>query len=119
MIEVGSLGSFPFPAGYFVYTGSAMGGLEARISRHLRRRKKMWWHIDYLLQRGSVVRVIRYAGQTDECGLNRKVGRLPDAEIVIRRFGCSDCRCPTHLFYFRKLSLIKLGTTPSSQDFEG
>jgi len=39
-IKVGRLGSFIFPAGYYVYTGSAKIGLEARIARHLRRDKK-------------------------------------------------------------------------------
>lgn len=31
--------------------GSALGGLEARIRRHLRAQKAVRWHIDYLLAR--------------------------------------------------------------------
>ena len=53
-IVVGRLGRFEFPAGYYVYTGSAKRGLESRIARHLRRRKRMRWHIDYLLQYADV-----------------------------------------------------------------
>jgi Uri superfamily endonuclease len=25
----------------------------------------------------------------------------------IEKFGCSDCRCPSHLFYFKKLEDLK------------
>jgi Uri superfamily endonuclease len=55
-IPVGKLGTFAFPAGFYVYTGSAMGGLDARIARHLSRIKRFHWHIDYLLERTSVIR---------------------------------------------------------------
>ena len=34
-----------FPAGYYVYVGSAMGGLDQRIRRHLSREKRKRWHI--------------------------------------------------------------------------
>ena len=48
-IRVGRLGEFEFPAGRYVYTGSARRGLEARVRRHLSRAKRLHWHIDYLL----------------------------------------------------------------------
>lgn len=36
--------------GLYAYIGSAGGpvGLRARILRHLRRRKRVWWHVDWL-----------------------------------------------------------------------
>ena len=55
-VRVGALGRFRFPAGHYVYTGSALRGIESGIQRHLSARKKRHWHIDYLLairQRGS------------------------------------------------------------------
>ena len=36
-IEIGRLGLLSFPAGVYVYTGSAKRNLEARIARHCRR----------------------------------------------------------------------------------
>ncbi len=35
-----------FQKGYYVYVGSALNGLEQRIERHLRKQKKIHWHID-------------------------------------------------------------------------
>ena len=49
-IRVGKLGEFQFPAGWYVYTGSAKNGVKARVMRHLRSNKKKRWHIDYLLE---------------------------------------------------------------------
>jgi len=70
-IRVGKLGTFDFPAGWYVYTGSAMNGLTARIARHLRREKRLHWHIDYLLQHARVVGVKKYLTTArKECSLN-------------------------------------------------
>lgn len=102
VIGVGRRGRFPFPAGYYVYTGSAMRGLESRIERHMRRRKRMRWHIDYILPYGRIVEVKRHGSVLSECELSRGIGELPGSRIVVRGFGSSDCRCPTHLFYFQR-----------------
>ena len=56
-IEVGKLGRYYFQTGYYVYTGSAMRGLDQRIARHLRSEKRLHWHIDYLLQHGQIIDV--------------------------------------------------------------
>ncbi|HSE85187.1 MAG TPA: DUF123 domain-containing protein [Candidatus Binatia bacterium] len=45
-IQVGKLGKAKFQPGIYVYTGSAMGGLRARLLRHLSDTKTMRWHID-------------------------------------------------------------------------
>jgi Uri superfamily endonuclease len=102
-LRVGQLGTFRFPAGRYVYTGSARRNLEARIARHLSSRKRLRWHVDYLLaQRGvKVVRVRR--SRLDECQLNRSVrGATPAAG-----FGASDCEagCGSHLKYRGPLAL--------------
>ena len=101
-ISVGLHGRFSFHAGYYVYTGSAKRGLESRISRHLRKRKKLRWHIDYLLRYGEIIAVKRYGNILSECGLNRRVERLPGSRIIVAGFGSSDCRCPAHLLYFER-----------------
>lgn len=40
VITVGALGRCRFPAGWYVYTGSARNGLEQRIRWHLRQEKR-------------------------------------------------------------------------------
>ena len=107
-ITVGRRGRFFFPAGYYVYTGSGQRGLESRIARHLRKQKKMRWHIDYLLQYGQVLEVKRY-GDDKECELSRRVEGLPGGRVVVQGFGSSDCRCRTHLFHFRRNPASDLG----------
>ncbi len=51
-ITVGKFGELVFPAGDYMYLGSAMGpgGLFARLSHHLRVASKPHWHIDWLRQ---------------------------------------------------------------------
>lgn len=109
VIGVGRHGRFSFPAGYYVYTGSARRGLESRIVRHLRKRKKMRWHIDYLLGYGRVLEVKRYSRDLSECELNRRVGKIAGSEIVVPGFGSSDCRCATHLLRFPRNPAQELG----------
>lgn len=111
-IEVGRLGEFSFPAGCYVYTGSARRNLEARIARHLRQEKKLRWHIDWLLtSRGvRVVGVSRSA--RDECALNQAAR----GAILVPGFGASDCRagCGSHLRYLGALRRAR----PSTADDE-
>jgi Uri superfamily endonuclease len=98
-VQVGRLGEFEFPAGTYVYTGSARRGLEARLARHMRAEKPLRWHIDYLLAAPGVriTKVVR--SRRDECGLNRAVR----GEVRVPGFGSSDCRagCGAHLKYRR------------------
>ncbi len=97
-LEVGRLGRFAFPAGYYVYTGSAKKGLDARIARHLRSEKRVRWHIDYLLDVAAVTAVRRYDMRHDECALSRSVVTSLGGVVVAPGFGSSDCRCITHLY---------------------
>jgi len=47
---VGKLGILNFSEGGYIYIGSALNGLSNRLARHLRKKKKLYWHIDYLLE---------------------------------------------------------------------
>ncbi|HIC87065.1 MAG TPA: GIY-YIG nuclease family protein [Aquificae bacterium] len=40
--------------GFFAYVGSAKNGLSKRLSRHLKKEKRLFWHIDYLLDEKKV-----------------------------------------------------------------
>jgi Uri superfamily endonuclease len=104
-ITVGKLGTFTFPAGYYLYVGSALGpgGLEARLARHRRRDKKLRWHIDYLLEHAQLVEVWSAAStQKMECLWAQAAQELPGGEIPVSGFGSSDCRCPSHLIYLAR-----------------
>jgi len=99
-IKPGKLEETEFPEGLYLYVGRARKGLRARISRHLGRRKKSFWHVDYLLQT-SRVREIWYGKDADqECPVARQIqAQLPSSSVPSEGFGSSDCRCRTHLFY--------------------
>lgn len=100
VLRVGALGIFCFPAGRYVYTGSALRGLRARVRRHLSREKRLRWHIDYLLPHAQVEEIRLFpTRERIECDWNRQLLALPNARVVARGFGSSDCRCPTHLVY--------------------
>lgn len=100
-IEVGALGGRHFPAGYYVYAGSAQRGLGTRLARHRRKKKPLRWHIDYLTTRGEVVEAWAFAlGKDKECGASQQVGRLRGARLWVKGFGSSDCGCRGHLYYF-------------------
>ena len=97
-IKVGSLDMVNFKKGFYVYVGSAMGGIEQRVSRHLRKDKKIFWHIDYLLTNKNVrIEKVLYKESEDkeECKVAKKISKLGEP---ILGFGCSDCKCESHLF---------------------
>jgi Uri superfamily endonuclease len=99
-IAVGKLGTFTFPAGRYLYTGSALSGLERRLARHRRQEKTLHWHIDYLLCHARIEDV-RVWPTTErlECTRNAEALALPGARVIVPRFGASDCRCAAHLVY--------------------
>jgi Uri superfamily endonuclease len=96
-VPIGKLGEVEFNKGFYVYVGSALNGLEQRIQRHLRENKKTHWHIDYLLKHATVTDVFYKENIIkEECIIAKKFeGTLPS----ILGFGCSDCKCKSHLFY--------------------
>jgi sugar fermentation stimulation protein A len=108
-LTVGHLGSFEFPIGYYLYVGSAMSGFAGRINRHLKRKKKLRWHIDYLLEVVDLLWVDLYETKLheDECRLNSNVANLPGVKVIAPNFGASDCKCRTHLHYLKKLPGVR------------
>ncbi len=98
-IRVGSLGIIDFDSGTYLYVGSAHGpgGLHARIMRHLRRRKRLFWHIDYFLRYAKILAVyIIESPKKLECRIARRL--IAEGVPFVSGFGSSDCRCKSHLF---------------------
>lgn len=102
-LQIGNLyQEHKFRKGYYVYIGSAMNSLVARINRHLSDDKKMHWHIDYLLKSpNSEIRDILFniSDKNIECYLANEIAKDGDE---IAKFGCSDCNCNSHLIYFKR-----------------
>jgi Uri superfamily endonuclease len=96
-ISIGALGDLELEAGYYAYVGSALGGLEQRVERHLSDDKKIHWHIDHLLTRGKVIDIIQ--GETTERKECAVAVELAKHLKPIAGFGSSDCKCESHLFY--------------------
>jgi Uri superfamily endonuclease len=124
-IDVGALGSHRFDPGWYAYVGSALGtGGFSRLDRHRELahggRDVRHWHIDYLLghPETDVDTVVKTGDVDGECtvaetidetllgdsttgdGFESNVSTPPESTCSdVPEFGCSDCRCRSHLFY--------------------
>ncbi len=97
-IRIGSIGIIRFKRGTYAYVGSAQNGLCGRIERHLRKDKKTFWHIDYLLRNEDceITSIfVADAPKQKECALAHQ---LAGCFVSVPHFGSSDCRCFSHLF---------------------
>lgn len=100
-LRVGALGDVEFSPGWHVYVGSALGNAGfSRVKRHIAlsagKNRKPRWHVDYLLISPYFNLEYVFCGITGarlECALAGMIG----GECV-PGFGCSDCRCKSHLF---------------------
>ena len=106
-LNAGSLGKLFLNAGEYCYTGSAMNGLDNRIERHLKREKKVRWHIDNLTICADDIEAYMSLDPVPECILSRTASEC-GCTPVFKGFGCSDCRCATHLFFVNEVSKQKL-----------
>lgn len=111
-LKIGARGVIEFSPGYYVYIGSAMGQIGSstllnRIKRHLKAptEKKAHWHIDYFLNNANtnIIKIFLCPCKSKlECIIASEVKNM--ADDIIPGFGCSDCNCESHLFYFQDLN---------------
>ncbi len=107
-IHVGQLGALSIREGVYIYVGSGFGpgGIRARIKHHCRISPSPHWHVDYLRQVLPIISVwYSHDPERKEHHWATTLMELPGAEIPLPRFGASDCRCKTHLFYFTEAPL--------------
>ena len=107
-IRIGKLGEIEFKKGYYCQVGSALGkstNLENRTRRYKKLNKEksgnIHWHIDYFLvnQNVDVVKIKKIESEERiECEISRIFEKV--SEDFIHGFGCSDCKCRSHLYYF-------------------
>ncbi|MCS7230387.1 MAG: GIY-YIG nuclease family protein [Candidatus Kryptonium sp.] len=95
---IGRLGRIKLKLGYYAYVGSAKLNFEHRIRRHLKKVKKLFWHIDYILaDEKSQIESVFYTDKVVEHKVAMQLHRF--GFEVVEKFGSSDCNCPGHLFY--------------------
>ena len=108
-VQIKSLGEIKFESGIWVYVGSAMGNgstsLENRLSRHFRKEKTIYWHIDHLLDTDAEIVEAIWVKSKDpiECDLGQALASNNDFTYGPRKFGSSDCRkgCIAHIYYYQ------------------
>lgn len=96
--------------GYYVYSGSGKKNLIPRIKRHIRKNKKLKWHIDYfsVLENVKPKKIFLFDNK-NECEIN-KLFKDSGGEVVVDKFGASDCKnkCKTHFLYFKKIPKLDM-----------
>ena len=106
MVKIGALDNVAFDAGLYAYVGSAQRNLDQRVSRHLRRNKSLFWHIDYLLASNcaKVENVLfKNAEKVEECQVASLISKHGKQ---VEGFGCSDCSCRSHLFNLNRADFL-------------
>ena len=106
-IKVGALGAMNFNKGWYAYVGSSQNNLMKRVQRHYSNNKRTHWHIDYLLKnKNAVIKGFhcREAGKEWEC---RTANELNKKGEGVPGFGCSDCKCKSHLIKVKSEKVIK------------
>ena len=110
LLKVGALGKIELSKGTYAYVGSAQNGIKMRVARHLKREKRKFWHIDYLLtQKNARVEKVIYKEtlKEEECRIAQTLCKLGNP---VRGFGCSDCSCSSHLFKIEEPILKEIFT---------
>ncbi len=100
VIKIGKLGKIKFNKGLYAYIGSAQKNLDKRILRHYKKDKKLFWHIDYLLKYGKIIRV--YIANKPKSYEEEIAKELCEFLRYIKGFGSSDTNAKSHLFIVNK-----------------
>ena len=105
IVKPGSLSTLMLKKAEYCYIGSALNGLHRRLKHHLSPKKRLHWHIDYLLK-SAQVSTIYWANTTTptECLLADGLVQLGLPSIP--GFGSTDCRCESHLFFSHTRNVI-------------
>lgn len=108
-IQVGALGDIFFDKGFYAYVGSAQSNFNQRINRHLSKEKRLFWHIDYLLnnKNAKLYKILyKSAKKIEECNVAKIISKFGRK---ISKFGSSDCYCNSHLFKIETDNFLKKG----------
>ena len=104
-ITIGKLGKITIKPGIYVYIGSAFGpgGLRARIGRHLKKSKKVRWHIDYIRKELDIIDIyFSTRSEKLECIWAQEILNS-GAGVLLKNLGSSDCKCMSHFLCISEL----------------
>ena len=124
--------NFQLKTGFYYYVGSAQKNLSSRIQRHIRKSKKLHWHIDYLTSANETsvtkIFILSDADKKFETIIAENL-TLQKYKIPLPGFGSSDDKKnQSHLFYsgrkipqshFSDLYQSIVCLIPSSVDISG
>ncbi len=92
-------------AGLYVYVGSALNNLEKRIERHLRKEKKKHWHIDFLVEKAQVIKVLKIISEER---LEERISKyFCQLYRVVSKFGSTDLKTCGNLFKIEDLDFVE------------
>lgn len=115
-LAVGRLGLCSMQPGHYLYVGSALNGLAARLTRHARSEKRLHWHIDYLLPHMRLIEAWCHVGnERIECDWARFLEKQPGLQRYHRPLGASDCDCFTHLLWAEHASDVEMAFVALNQ----
>ena len=103
-INIGKLGTLFLQPGFYVYVGSAFGpgGLKARINHHFKHSSRPHWHLDYLSPTVNACEIWYTYDQVRREHQWAKIHSQARGVILpLPGFGSSDCRCLSHLFFYK------------------
>ncbi len=105
-VKPGSLPYTLFQQGIYAYVGSAKGpgGLARRINRHLKRHKKIKWHIDYLTCKDTWIPIAVIYSECFSCCEEALVQQLEKSGLwthMVKGFGSSDTDAFSHFLKFK------------------
>jgi Uri superfamily endonuclease len=102
-LSIGKLSKMKVKPGHYLYVGSAFGpgGIYARVRHHQQIASRPHWHIDYLHTVAELVDTWYAHGLRCEHEWAQSLMQNEAATVPLKGFGSSDCKCATHLFYFK------------------
>lgn len=106
-IEAKQFANLDFEKGFYYYFGSAQKNIQKRLERHLRKEKKLHWHIDHITSKetNSIISIylLPKAEKSFECFSLAEISSRVSAVIPAENFGNSDCKtCRSHLLFSDK-----------------
>ncbi|AFH42105.1 GIY-YIG nuclease family protein [Fervidicoccus fontis] len=102
-VKIKDRGEFYFKRGYYAYIGSSFirGGIQARLRHHLKKKKKKFWHIDFLTSNESFTIAGYICLSSQKRGLEAELAEAAEeyCEPYIKGFGATDTKDAGHLFF--------------------
>ena len=105
-IKVAKLAETYFSSGGYLYVGRAKRGLKKRLERHLRKDKKLFWHIDYFLRKAEVMDVWIKLNSFDECRVVSQIRKFIENSVIPQKNLAPQTAVALALFFIFVTSMI-------------